>query len=192
MLTLTEGMLLYHGSFTQVSQIDLNKCKHGKDFGRGFYLTSSYKQAQAFVPLSVKKQIKEGFLSEDTTCGYITVFHFHPGPDTAVHLFQSADEDWLHYVASNRRDALFPEIRKRYERFDIVGGKIANDRTALTLQLYTSGGYGDPGSAQANSIAITTLLPNRLEDQFCFRSKKSLQTLEFIRSDRYDFKSIRT
>ena len=32
MLTLTNGMLLYHGSFTQVSEIDLNKCKQGKDF----------------------------------------------------------------------------------------------------------------------------------------------------------------
>ena len=40
MLTLTDGMLLYHGSFTQVSQIDLGKCKAGKDFGRGFYVTS--------------------------------------------------------------------------------------------------------------------------------------------------------
>ena len=62
MLTLTDGMLLYHGSFTQVSQIDLDKCKAGKDFGRGFYVTSSYKQAQNFVPLSVNKQVKEGKL----------------------------------------------------------------------------------------------------------------------------------
>ena len=139
MLTLTEGMLLYHGSFTQVSQIDLNKCKQGKDFGRGFYLTSSYKQAQAFVPLSVKKQIKEGFLSEDVDCGFVTVFRFHPDLDATVHLFQAADEEWLHYVASNRRNTLFPEIKKRYAGLDIVGGKIANDRTALTLQLYTSG-----------------------------------------------------
>ena len=58
MLTLTDGMLLYHGSFTRVSQIDLGKCKAGKDFGRGFYVTSSYKQAQNFVPLSVNKQVR--------------------------------------------------------------------------------------------------------------------------------------
>ena len=67
MLTLTDGMLLYHGSFTRVSQIDLDKCKAGKDFGRGFYVTSSYKQAQNFVPLSVNKQVKEGKLPADTT-----------------------------------------------------------------------------------------------------------------------------
>ena len=68
--------------------------------------------------------------------------------------------------------------------------KIANDRTALTLQLYTTGGYGEPGSEQADSIAITTLLPNRLEDQFCFCNEKAIQTLEFIRSERYDFNHI--
>ena len=56
MFTLTDGMLLYHGSFTQVPQIDLHKCRQGKDFGRGFYLTSSYQQAQQFVPTSVNKQ----------------------------------------------------------------------------------------------------------------------------------------
>lgn len=67
MINLTDGMHLYHGSFTQVSQINLNKCKQGKDFGRGFYVTSSYKQAQGFVPLSVNKQINEGKLPAGTT-----------------------------------------------------------------------------------------------------------------------------
>lgn len=41
MLELKEGMLLYHGSYTEVSKIDLSKCIAGKDFGKGFYTTSS-------------------------------------------------------------------------------------------------------------------------------------------------------
>ena len=162
MLTLTNGMLLYHGSFTQVSQIDLSKCKQGKDFGRGFYVTSSYKQAQNFVPLSVNKQINEGKLPTGTTSGYISVFGLHLNPKTAIHLFNAADRNWLHFVASNRRKTLFPEIKKQYAGFDIIGGKIADDRTALT----------------------------RLENQFCFCNDKAIQTLEFIRSERYDFKRI--
>ena len=190
MLTLTDGMLLYHGSFTQVSQIDLGKCKTGKDFGRGFYVTSSHKQAQTFVPLSVNKQVKEGKLPPDTTLGYISVFKLHLMPETSVHLFQSADRDWLHFVASSRRGTLFPDLRKQYAAFDIIGGKIANDQTARTLQLYTTGAYGEPGSEQADSIAITLLLPNRLEDQFCFCNAKVIQSLEFIRSDCYDFNHI--
>ena len=130
MLALTDGMILYHGSFTPVSQIKL---------------------------------------------------------DISIHLFDTADKDWLHFVASNRRKTLFPEIQQQYAKFDIIGGKIANDRTARTLQLYTSGGYGEPGSEDADSIAITTLLPNRLENQFCFCNEKAFHTLEFIRSELYVF-----
>lgn len=54
MIRLQNGMLLYHGSYTEVSHIDLSKCEIGKDFGKGFYLTTSLKQAHHFVPLSVK------------------------------------------------------------------------------------------------------------------------------------------
>ena len=171
MLTLTNGMLLYHGSFTQVSEIDLNKCKQGKDFGRGFYVTSSYKQAQGFVPLSVNKQVNEERLPTGTTIGYISVFKLHMNPDIAIHLFNAADRNWLHFVASNRRRTLFPDVRERYAKFDIIGGKIADDQTARTF-------------------AIKALLPNRLEDQFCFCNEKAIQSLEFVRSDLYDFKHL--
>ncbi len=55
-LTRKEEILLYHGSFLPVPIIDLNKCQEGKDFGKGFYLTTSYTQAQNFIPMSIKKQ----------------------------------------------------------------------------------------------------------------------------------------
>ena len=78
-------------------------------------------------------------------------------------------------------------MQKRYDGFDIIGGKIANDRTARTLQLYITGAYGEPGTEQADNIAISMLLPNRLENQFCFCNEKAVQMLEYVRSDRYDF-----
>ncbi len=33
MMELREGMLLYHGSYTEIRRIDLSKCETGKDFG---------------------------------------------------------------------------------------------------------------------------------------------------------------
>lgn len=188
MLSLTDGTLLYHGSYIEVSHIDLSKCKQGKDFGRGFYVTSSYDQARNFVPLAINKQINEGYLPADHRHGYISVFRLQLSPDVAIHTFDSADKEWLHFVAANRKNSLFPEMKQDYSRFDIIGGKIANDRTARTLQLYTSGGYGAPGSQEADDIAIMTLLPNRLEDQFCFCTDKAVRTLEFVRSERYELK----
>ena len=44
-MKLKEGMLLFHGSYTKVESIDLNQCLKGKDFGKGFYLTSDPNQA---------------------------------------------------------------------------------------------------------------------------------------------------
>lgn len=38
-------MILYHGSNTEIMEIDLSKCRPFKDFGRGFYLTSFKEQA---------------------------------------------------------------------------------------------------------------------------------------------------
>ena len=39
-------MKVYHGSYTEISEIDLLKCKEGKDFGRGFYVTNILLQAE--------------------------------------------------------------------------------------------------------------------------------------------------
>jgi hypothetical protein len=44
-MKLEEGMILYHGSYAEVSSISLEKCSKGKGFGVGFYLTSDKDQA---------------------------------------------------------------------------------------------------------------------------------------------------
>lgn len=38
-------MLLYHGSNTKITDIDLRECRPFKDFGKGFYLTAIEEQA---------------------------------------------------------------------------------------------------------------------------------------------------
>lgn len=49
MIELHDEMLLYHGSYIGIPEIDLDRCFSGLDFGRGFYLTSSYEQAYHYV-----------------------------------------------------------------------------------------------------------------------------------------------
>ena len=60
MIELQDGILLYHGSYIGIPEIDLNRCFGGLDFGRGFYLTSSYEQAYNYVHLSTRKAIRIG------------------------------------------------------------------------------------------------------------------------------------
>lgn len=57
---LVDGMLLFHGSYCEVKKPELAKCADGKDFGKGFYLTSSRKQAGSFINTSLKKQRLRG------------------------------------------------------------------------------------------------------------------------------------
>lgn len=75
---------------------------------------------------------------------------------------------------------------EKYSVIDIIGGKIADDQTARTLQIYINGELsGKPGNPKVDKETIERLLPNRLKDQFCFRTQDAVDHLEFIRSDRY-------
>jgi hypothetical protein len=187
MIQLSDNMLLYHGSYTAISDIQLSKCSAGLDFGTGFYVTSSFEQAWRYVPSAVKKNIRRRVLPTefDVRDGCVSVYRFHANPALLLHCFQDADANWLHFVAANRNDRLFVDEREQLSAMDILGGKIANDNTAATLNAYISGDYGVPGTARTDSFTLEGLLTDRLKDQFCFRTELALASLEFLRSERY-------
>lgn len=188
MIELQDGMLLYHGSYIDIPEIDLNRCFGGLDFGRGFYLTSSYEQAYNYVQLSVRKAIHLGSVPKnfEPENGRVSVYKFHYEPNLLAYCFQGASIEWLHFVAANRKKNLFPQLLRKYDTIDIIGGKIADDQTARTLQRYIGGAdFGVPGTPEADKIVIDKLLPNRLKDQFCFCTQDAIDHLEYIRSDRY-------
>ena len=60
MLELKDGFVLYHGSYCKVKEPDLAKCAKRKDFGQGFYLTTSKEQAESFLRTSIAKAIATG------------------------------------------------------------------------------------------------------------------------------------
>ena len=151
-------------------------------------VTSSYEQAYNYVQLSVRKAKHLGAVPKnfDPADGQISVYKFHYDPNILAYFFQEPSIEWLHFVAANRKKDLFPQLLKKYNVIDIIGGKIADDQTARTLQIYISGeGAGEPGTPKADKETIEKLLPNRLKDQFCFRTQDAVEHLEFIRSDRY-------
>lgn len=187
MLKLEDEIYLYHGSYTEVSQIDLAKCRDGLDFGRGFYVTSSLSQAQNYVPRSVKKAIATKKIPSDFEIadGRINIYRFRMEPNLLIHYFDDADLNWLHFVAANRDRSLFPKLIEKYMATDIIGGKVADDNTARTLTFYTEGAWGQPGTPEVDALTLKMLLPNRLKDQFCFRTYDAIASLEFVRSERY-------
>ena len=180
---LKDRMHLYHGSFCEVQVPDLTKCARYKDFGQGFYLTSSREQARSFAKISTSKAIGRNLILPQRY-GVVSKYTFDDPADLAVFDYPAADVNWLHCVVGHRRNRNFPDVVEAMKAYDIISGKIANDATNVTITAYLDGLYGEIGSDSADSICISLLLPERLQDQFCFRTVKALKTLKFEGSER--------
>lgn len=147
MFSLHEPVVLYHGSFCEVTAPDLERCARYKDFGKGFYLTTDLAQAEAFAKITVRKSIANGIVAHAQNYGIISHFEYN-------------------------------------SQYDVIGGKIANDATNITLTNYMTGAYGVMGTNAADNFCISLLLPERLKDQYCFRTTKALEQLKFLKSTR--------
>ncbi len=178
MIQLEEGMLLYHGSYCIVGEPDLHKCAKYKDFGQGFYLTTSKEQA------TTHKARRRGLVPAAANYGYVSFFKINQVQDLNVFCFETADINWLHCIIVHRKNDVFADFRKQMENYDVISGKIANDDTNTTIMAYMGNVFGEMGSEQADRICINLLIPDRLENQFCFRTDKALSTLEFLKIEK--------
>ncbi len=182
------GKRLYHGSYVIVDKPDLAKCEVGKDFGKGFYLTTDIDQARRFVKSSIGKASKNGYCDKNQTRGYVSVFEFDSVESILHYEFETADREWLHCVAMHRRNGLFTEQLKKWNGYDVIAGKIANDNTNQVITAYINGVYGKVGSDVADRTAIALLMPEKLTDQICIRTETALHSLGFVESETVDFK----
>ena len=180
-MILENGIELYHASYKIVDTIDLSKCNPGKDFGTGFYVTTSYKQACRFVKTSIAKAIKNGIKDLKPDTGYISIFKYKENLAIKISYFEfsGANEDCLHCVAAHRQKGLLKDEITKWQKYDILAGKIANDATNQVLTAYMNGLYGEIGSYEADEAAIKFLIPDNLSDQICFRTQKAVETLQF-------------
>lgn len=155
-------MLLYHGSNIQVSNPQIIESDRRLDFGKGFYLTSSYEQAKRWAELTVKRR--------GTGKEAVSVFEFDDTfvSDLKILRFTQAQKEWPQYVTLNRKNQEIPN-----DDYDIVIGPVANDRTMPVISLYFSGIYDIEET-------IKRLMPQKLCDQYTFRTEKAIKKLKFV------------
>lgn len=117
-------MILYHGSNVAIEEIDLEKSKPFKDFGKGFYLSDT--EAQAMDMARFKSQTLGG-------SPVITAFEFDESffdsSELKTKRFETYSEEWVDFIIANREG-------KEVERFDIVYGPIADDKVGFQLRRY--------------------------------------------------------
>ena len=151
-------MILYHGSNIEVREPKLLKIQRDLDFGHGFYTTSDLDQAVAWAKRTARirqsgKPLVSSYMIDDDLFNHLKVLHFN-GPD----------RKWLNFVAANRRGK--PPTRK----WDIVIGPVANDQTIQVVVLYLDGYI-------TAREAIRRLLPQKLKDQYVFKTSAALASL---------------
>ena len=153
-------MILYHGSNIKVNHPRIIASKRLLDFGTGFYLTSDKEQAERWAARTTDRR-KEG-------APLISVFSVNVDMFNNLNVlkFDAADMEWLKYVTSNRSGVMEKDL------FDVVQGPVANDQAIRTVNNYLHGYL-------TAEMAIQLLLPQKLKDQFAFKTEKGLSILEF-------------
>ena len=134
--------------------------------------------------LAIKLNGDNGLISATTEFAYVSQFKISDVSDLKCYAFETANIEWLHCIVAHRRNGVFTDIRKQMENYDVIGGKIANDDTNTTITAYMGNVFGQMGSEQADNMCISLLLPERLQDQFCFRSSLAISKLQFIKNEK--------
>ncbi len=152
-------MKLYHGSNIEVKEPKIIKSDRRLDFGTGFYLTTSYEQAERWAEWTTARR----GVGRET----ITVFEFDETEIDSLNVlsFQQPDKDWLKYAANNRNN------ENVSDDYDIVIGPVVNDRKAPVITAYFAGIYDEEET-------IKRLLPQKLKDQYAFKTLTALECLK--------------
>lgn len=154
-------MKVYHGSLEVVEHPMILPPNRTLDYGKGFYTTTSEKQAKDWVERRmVEKHFQNGFVN-------IYDFDNEKLSEFKSLIFTEPTEEWAEFVMSNRTNKNFTHD------YDIVFGPVANDRVYLQFGLY-----------EAGAISIDTLIRElktyKLVDQYLFHTEKALTALKFI------------
>ena len=154
-------MKVYHGSTELVKNPEIRKANRTLDYGSGFYTTTSYEQAEAWVKRKLNEQNK--------TSGIINTYELDEKQIKELNtlFFNNPTEEWVDFVMRNRTQKDFQHS------YDVVYGPVANDRVYAAFALYEGG-----------LIDILTLISDlktyKLVDQYLFHTEQSLKALKFI------------
>ena len=153
-------MLLLHGSNIVITQPRLIPSLRLLDFGQGFYLTSDMEQA--------KKWAMRTTLNRGIGKATVSIFEIDDDYRTFLNIlaFDKPDAEWLEFVCMNRTGNTPQNV------YDIVKGPVADDQVARTINNYLSGYL-------LQEMALQLLLPQRLKDQYAFKTEKALNALVF-------------
>ena len=154
-------MILYHGSYIEVSEPNLSYSRNNLDFVKGFYTTTIHDQANTWCE-KFKRNNKKGIVS----CYTLDAEAYN---SLKIKTFSYYNEEWIDFILACRNG-------KDMSDYDIVEGGIANDKVFNTVELYFSGLID-------RSEALNRLRFEKPNWQVCLRTDKALGFLKFKGSE---------
>lgn len=155
--------VLYHGTVSEISKIDVSLGRGRKDFGKGFYMAVSKQQAIGMMHKKYREAVRrsrnkmENLFSERL---YQVTLQATMFPNLKIKVFESADSEWLDFILMCREKGGTPHD------YDLVIGPTADDDTALCLKAYWDGLYGKTGSEEAKKTLLNNLETDNLGIQY--------------------------
>lgn len=119
-------MTVYHGSSVVVDHPDIAHSFRALDFGKGFYVTTVKEQAERWA------RRKADIFGKDKA--YVTVYRMEENADGLTYKCFGDDlTEWIDFVCGCRDD------KKDYLQYDLIKGKVADDRVFRVVDMYHSG-----------------------------------------------------
>lgn len=153
-------MKVYHGSIDKVEAPEIRESNRTLDYGRGFYTTTSYQQAEDWV----RRRMAE----KKVSVGYVCVYELDEStlPSLKTLVFETPTDEWVDFVMKNRTEKGFDH------EYDLVYGPVANDKVYAAFALY-EGGLID------KKTLISELKTYKLVDQYLFHTAHALECITF-------------
>lgn len=161
-------MILFHGGTDSVSKPVVLTGDQGRDFGFAFYTTDIREQAERWA---LRRARYRSRLARTPVPAIICEYELDEAAlaSLAVKRFSDPSLEWLDFVVANRSDLSFRH------GFDLVIGKIANDRVGETVSYVVAG-------VMRREDAVERLRFQRINNQWAFCTEKALAHLKFLRS----------
>ena len=154
----------YHGSNTIFDKIDLSKAKLGKDFGKGFYVTTNKEQAISWAKRNPNKKgyLYEYIISDDMVLKDLENYR--------IRMLEFYDKEWADYVSLCRYE--FYESND-----DIVYDRMADSKYQVLADAIESYYFKKITLSQFLSL---TRFANVKYDQYCFKTQKAVDLLSLV------------
>ena len=167
-------MILYHGGTDVIEKPMIITGEQGRDFGFAFYVTDIREQAERWAKRRARYR---GRLAGVSVNGIVSEYEFDESSlsDLAVRSFPEPSLEWIDFVVACRS-----RIDYRHA-YDLVTGKIANDRVGETISYVLQG-------IMRKEDALERLKFQHINNQFAFCTEKAIDKLKFLRS--YEVKNV--